>query len=164
MWPQRNKNIGYAVTAGRQGCFQPCSASAAALLLLHQLGMHIFPPDSQLQTRAPLASPLGPQTPLKIKPFCTHSSCKSVRVYHQPPRSCAKKHQPLELSKDTGLSLPRPLKTASPGEGQSISPKIRNTKPPNRCLLASEHHWWPHLAHKSFRRMRTLRAWLNEKD
>lgn len=95
---------------------------------------------SQSQTRAPLSSSLCPQTPLKAQPFCTHSSCKSITVYHQPARSYSKKHQPLELTKDTDLSFPWPLKNTDPNRGLIHIIKTKEVKSPSQVPLDIREH------------------------
>ena len=108
----------------QQHCFVFISCVTGKPLLLFWL--------SQSQTRAPLSSSLCPQTSLKTQAFCTHSSCKSVTVYHQPARSYSKKRQPLELAKDTNLSFPRPLKNADPRRGLIHIIKTKEVKSPSQ--------------------------------
>jgi len=102
---------------------------------------------------APLSRSLCPQTPLKIQPFCIHSSCKSVTLYHQHARSYSRKHKALELAKDIDLSFPRPLKDAEPSRGLIHSAKTRevnrpsqvplNTRKPADCTDAADDFMWP---------------------
>lgn len=120
MWPQRNKNISYAESQqeGRVAC-RACYASATALLLLHQL--HPWETTSCLlpltapNQSASLKLPVPPNS--KTQPFCTHSSCKSVRVHHQPPGWCAKTHQPWNHPETLASLSLRHGKMASLGEG-----------------------------------------------
>lgn len=98
-------------------------------------GTPLLPFWSQSPIRAPLSSSLCPQTPLKIQPFCTHSSCKSVTFYHQSARSYSKKRQPPERAKDTDLSFPRPLKTSDPRRGLIHIIKAKEVKSPSQVPL-----------------------------
>lgn len=94
------------------GLSNSTSASPSAA----SLGNHIFPLDSHSSNQSTFVKfPVPSDT--KKQPFCTCSSCRSVRVHHQPPRSCAKKHSPWNCAKTlASLSLGHG-KMESPGEG-----------------------------------------------
>lgn len=117
---------------------------------------------SQLQTRAPLSSSLCPLTQRYSHSACTAAANLSgfiTSLQDEVP----KRNEPLELSRDTGLSFPRPWKNSKPRRRLIHITKSKGDKSPHQMPLdIRKHHCWPHLAHENFRRIRTVWAWLNE--